>query len=205
MAFMPIWTVILAYFFAGESLGPRKIIGIILGFVGVMILLGPEVINGIGQSSALAQLLILFATVCYAAAAVMARRAPPIRPRIFSAGTLIGAAIMSTPALFFTDLKTDEWTFSGVANVIGLGLGPTGLAGLLLIIIIQRVGAGFMGLANYVTPVWAVLLGAVLFQERLDMSVFIALTIILAGVAISQRRASKQPATTPSPVAQTKI
>ena len=205
MAFMPIWTVVLAYFFAGETLGSRKIVGIGLGFAGVMILLGPEVIDGIGRSGVLAQVMILLATVCYAAAAVIARRAPPIRPRVFATGTLLCAAVLSTPALFLTDLKTDQWTLAGVANVILLGLGPTGLAGILLIILIQRVGAGFMGLANYVTPVWAVIMGAVLFQERLEATVFLALAVILAGVAISQRRARKDATLAPDVSAQTKI
>jgi len=188
MAFMPIWTVVLAYFFANEPLGPRKVIGFILGFVGVLILMGPEVIKGVASSGFLAQAALLLATICYATYAVLTRRAPPIRPRVFAAGTVLCAAIISTPVLFFTDLKVEQWSPLGIINVIGLGLGPTGLAGILLIILIQRVGAGFMGLANYITPLWAVLMGAIVFDERLETSVFIALGIILTGVAISQRK-----------------
>ena len=189
MAFMPIWTVVLAYFFANEPLGPRKIIGFVLGFIGVMILMGPEVIKGAASSGLLAQAAVLVATICYATYAVLTRRAPAIRPRVFAAGTLLCAAIIATPVLFFTELKIEQWSLLGIANVVGLGLGPTGLAGILLIILIQRVGAGFMGLANYITPVWAVILGAIVFGERLEVSVFVALAIILTGVAISQRKA----------------
>ena len=191
MAFMPIWTIVLAYFFANESLGPQKIIGVALGFVGIMILMGPEVIKGAAASSVLAQAALLIASICYAASAVLTRRAPNIRPRVFATGTLLCASIISTPALFFTPFETDQWTLVGVANVVGLGLGPTGLAGVLLIIIIQRVGAGFMGLANYVTPLWAVMMGALFFNERLEVTVFVALIIILAGVAVSQRNSEK--------------
>jgi len=162
-----------------------------------MVLLGPEVVSGIGKSSVLAQIMILLATVCYAAGAVLTRRAPQIRPRVFAAGSLICAAILSTPVLFFTDFNVNEWTLSGVLNVVALGLGPTGLAGILLIILIQRVGAGFMGLANYVTPVWAVIMGAILFQERLEGTVFLALAIILIGVGVSQRRSRRK---NPTPV-----
>ena len=53
--------------------------------------------------------------------------------------------------------------------------------------LIRRAGAGFMALANYITPLWAVGLGALIFHERLDWPVFLALGVILAGVAISQR------------------
>ena len=189
MAFMPIFTVLLAYVFANETLGLRKILGFVLGFVGVMVLLGPDVLSGAATSSVMAQASLLVANIGYAGAAVMTRRAPEIRPRVFAAGTLLCAAIITTPLLLFVTIDPSSWSTQSVLGVIGLGLGPTGLAGILLIILIQRVGAGFMGLANYITPVWAVILGALLFQERLEITVFIALAIILTGVAISQAKA----------------
>lgn len=191
MAFMPIWTVALAFLFAGENLNARKIIGFLMGFAGVVILIGPGVIGDAARSSLTAQLMLLVATFGYAAAAVITRKAPSIRPRVFAAGSLVASAIITTPALLFTDLNINAWTLSGIVNVIGLGLGPTGFAGVLLIVLIQRTGAGFMALANYLTPLWAVAMGAVLFGERLNPNAFIALIVILAGVAISQRAAKK--------------
>ncbi|MEL7488285.1 MAG: DMT family transporter, partial [Pseudomonadota bacterium] len=71
MAFMPIWTVLLAFLFAGESLGPRKIIGFLLGFAGVVILMGPSVIGEAATTSLAAQASLLAATMCYAAYAVI--------------------------------------------------------------------------------------------------------------------------------------
>lgn len=186
MAFMPIWTVGLAYFFAGESLGPRKIIGFLLGFAGVILLMGPEVISNAGDASIIAQIALLAATVFYATYAVMTRRAPPMRPRAFAAGTLLSAAIISTPALLLTNLNIGEWSLMSILSVIGLGLGPTGLVGISLIIVIQRAGAGFMSLGNYLVPLWAVAAGALIFNERLSVSAFAALAIILIGVAVSQ-------------------
>ena len=188
MAFMPIWTVLLAYFFADEALTLKKTVGFLLGFVGVLVLMGPDILTGLRTSGFLAQVSLLVATLGYAAAAVLTRRAPDIRPRVFSAGALLCAAIFTTPILFVTDLDVDAWTPSGVLNVIGLGLGPTGLAGILLIIMIRRVGAGFVGLANYLTPVWAVLMGAAIFGEPLTARLIGALALILAGVAIAQHR-----------------
>jgi drug/metabolite transporter (DMT)-like permease len=208
MAFMPIWTVFLAAFFAGESFNGRKIVGFLMGFAGVVILIGPAVIGEAAATSIVAQIALLVATFGYAIAAVITRRAPPIRPRAFAAATLICAAILSTPAVFFTEMRMDEWTLSGVFNVIGLGLGPTGLGGVLLIILIQRVGAGFMAFANYLTPLWAVGMGALLFGERLGVNALIALVVILTGVAISQRqsKSARQPISTQSREnAQTKI
>lgn len=188
MAFMPIWTVALAFLFASESINARKIVGLVLGFAGVVILIGPGVIGTAATSSIAAQFMLLVATLGYAGAAVITRRAPPIKPRVFAAGTVIAAAIIATPALFFVDLNQTAWSPSGVASLIALGLLPTGIGGILLIILIQRTGAGFMALANYLTPLWAVALGAVLFGERIGLNALLALAIILCGVAISQTR-----------------
>ena len=197
MAFMPIWTLGLAFLFANEEVSPTKLAGFLLGFAGVLILMGPDVIGGAARSSILAQLGLLVATFGYGVSAVIMRRMPRIRPRVFAAGAILGAAVFSTPALFVTDLHIERWTLPGVLSLIGLAVGPTGLAGLIIIIMIKRAGAGFMSLANYLVPIWAIFMGALLFHERLEPRVFVALAVILFGVAISQWRA-RNGATIPS-------
>ncbi|MBI1393374.1 MAG: EamA family transporter [Alphaproteobacteria bacterium] len=190
MAFMPIWTLGLAYVFAAERLTRNKALGFAMGLAGVLILMGPEAMKGVASSSLLAQGAMLLATIGYAASAVLARRAPPVRPRTYTAGVVLTAAIAATPALLFTTIPEGALTPSAIAAVIGLGVGPSGIGSLFIIIIIRRVGATFMALANYVTPLWSVTLGALLFAERLSPSAFAALAIILTGVFVSQRKAS---------------
>lgn len=187
MAFMPIWTIALAYFFAGETLNRRKVLGFALGFAGVVILMGPDVLKGALSSDIKAQAALLFATFLYATSAVLARRASPIRPRVFAAGMMTVSAVMATPAVFIIDFEPGAWSAASIASVIGLGVFPTGLNGVLIIMLIRRTGAGFMALSNYVTPLWAVAMGALLFAERLEATVFIALALILSGVAVSQK------------------
>ena len=193
MAFMPIWTLALAYLFAGEALGRHKVIGFMLGLAGVIVLMGPDALGGAASSDIRAQGALLFATFLYAASAVLARRAPPIRPRVFAAGMMIVAALMASPALLFVHWEAENWSFVSIMSVIGLGVFPTGLNGVLIIMLIRRAGAGFMALSNYITPVWAVIMGALIYSERLAASAFIALAIILVGVAVSQRAGTTQP------------
>jgi drug/metabolite transporter (DMT)-like permease len=188
MSFMPLWTLGLAHLFADEPLTRRRIAGFGLGFLGVLILMGPEAIAGAAASSVLAQAGLLLATLLYAASAVLSRRAPPARPRVFSAGIVLMGAAFATPSLLFADPAVGEWSAKSLASVVILGLGPTALAGLIIIMIIRRAGAGFMALANYVTPLVAVLLGALIYGERLEPSALLALIVILAGVAVSQSR-----------------
>ncbi|WP_425410117.1 DMT family transporter [Hyphococcus sp.] len=200
MAFMPIWTIVLAYVFAGETLNTRKMTGFALGFAGVVLLMGPDAVQGALSSDVKAQGALLFATFLYAASAVLARRAPPIRPRVFASGMMIVSAVMITPAIFLIDAQPENWSAAGIASVIGLGLFPTGLNGILIIILIRRAGAGFMALSNYVTPLWAVAMGAALFGERLEASVFVALALILSGVGVSQKvRLNRPPASRMTP------
>lgn len=192
MAFMPLWTLALAYFFANEGLSPSKLAGFALGLAGVLILMGPDIAGGAAQSGLLAQAGLLVATLCYAVSVVVSRRAPPIDPRVFACGTVLGGAILASPALLFADLAIADWSLASLLSVVALAIGPTALAGLIIIVIVQRVGAGFMALANYLTPVFAVAIGAALFHERLEATAFIALGVILAGVAVSRRQPKSQ-------------
>lgn len=186
MAVMPIWTLMLAYFFTDEKMTGPKLTGFALGFLGVVILMGPSALTRAAEASLLPQLSLLLATLFYAAAAILVRRAPTIRPRVFSAGIMLSAAILSTPSLLFADMQMNKWSVISIVNVVGLGLGPTGLAIFIIIILIKRTSASFMALANYITPFWAVAVGAIFFDEKLPSQAFIALGIILLGVAISQ-------------------
>lgn len=193
MAFMPLWTLGLAYLFADETLTRRRVAGFLMGFAGVLLLMGPDAIGGAGNASLAAQAGLFAATLLYAASAVMSRRAPVVRPRVFSAGIILAGAVFATPSLLFTSIDAGALSAKSLASIFILGLGPTALASLIIIMLIRRAGAAFMALANYGTPVVAVALGALLYGERLALSQFAALALILAGVAVSQRKA--RPAT----------
>ncbi|MEL6790465.1 MAG: DMT family transporter [Pseudomonadota bacterium] len=196
MAIMPLWTIVLAALFASEALTVPRVAGFALGFLGVVVLLIPSLMapdaTGIATATngeALrAQLGLIVATLGYAGSAVIARRAPAIRPRAFSAGILLSAALAATPALFFTPINPEDWSLISILCVIGLGIFATGMGAIIIIVIIQRNDAGFMSYANYLTPIWAVLLGVLLFRERLHPLVFVALAIITLGLYVSQRR-----------------
>ncbi len=188
MAFMPIWTLVLAFFFTDEGLTRSKAVGFLLAAAGVVVLMGPEAMAGITGSNIAAQAGLLLATLLYAASAVMSRRAPPARRIVFSAGIVLAGAVFATPGLLFTTLSPAEWSPASLASILALGIGPTALAGVIIIVIIRRAGASFMALANYIVPLFAVGAGALLFGEQLELNVFAALALIFAGVAISQRR-----------------
>ncbi|HOP19729.1 MAG TPA: DMT family transporter [Parvularculaceae bacterium] len=192
MAFMPIWTLGLAYLFANERLGAYKIAGFALGLAGVFVLIGFDALSGAAHANLLAQAGLLLATLCYAISVILSRRTPAIRPRVFACGTVLGAAILATPGLFFVEIDPSTWSLPSILSIFALGVGPTGIAGLIIIVLVRRAGPGFMALANYINPICAVTLGALLFGERLGPNVLGALALILLGVAISQRKPRPQ-------------
>lgn len=194
MAFMPIWTLVLATLFADERLTRWKAAGFALAAAGVIVLMGPEALAGVSGADFLAQASLLLATLLYAASAVMSRRAPPARRIVFSAGIVLAGAVFATPGLMVTAAEPHQWSARSLLSILALGLGPTALAGVIIIVIIRRAGASFMALANYIVPLFAVLAGAALFGERLGLNVFAALALIFTGVAISQRKAKSLPA-----------
>lgn len=188
MSFMPIWTLTLAVLFAGEKPTASVIAGFALGLAGVAILLGPAAFTSLAQANIAAQLGLLTATALYAMSAVMARRAPPMRPLVFAAGLTISAAIIVTPIALLQGLGKASWTPTSVAALVGLGIGPTGLGGLLIVMLIKRAGASFMAFSNYLSPVWAVALGALAFGEAVEPRILIALAVILAGAVTTRRK-----------------
>ncbi|MGV6800548.1 MAG: DMT family transporter [bacterium] len=186
MAFMPLATVIMARLFAEEPLGLRKGLGFVIGTMGVLMLIGPAALTHLHGSDLFAQMAIVGAVMCYSAYAVITRRAPAMPARSFAAGMLLCAAVAATPLAFFSAQDWSLLSGRSIAAIIFLGLFPSGLAAILIIVLIQRIGAGFMSMANYMTPIIAIISGMLIFQEPLKSNFLIGLIIIFTGLAITQ-------------------
>jgi drug/metabolite transporter (DMT)-like permease len=186
MAAVPLFVLPLAYLFAGETLSRYKAIGFGLGFIGTVILLGPEILTG--GALIVPRLACIAAALCYAFASILTRRCPPIDPITLAATSLVIGAVPMIPAMLL--LEGVPQLQSGVPTVaiILLGLVPTALAAYLRISVIRSAGSSFMTLTSYQVPVWSVIFGVAVLAEDLPLRFFAALTLILAGLLLSQRR-----------------
>jgi drug/metabolite transporter (DMT)-like permease len=184
MSAVPFATVVLAHFFVhDEPLSLAKMIGIALGFAGVVVLIGPDALTQVG-GVALAQLAVLLATLCYAANGIVARRLRTIPSESVAAGMLIAAAICGVPlSLVFDRPWTLAPSWPSIAALVALGVLGTGVGYILFFRIIARAGAGFASLNNYLVPLFGVLWGAVVLNERLEPRALVALLLILVGIA----------------------
>ncbi len=186
MAAVPLMVLPLAHFFSDEPMNLRRLVGVSLGFSGALVLIGPGLAQ-LGQGAEpLAQLACIGAAFCYASSSVITRRCPPIDPITLSALTLVVGAVILLPIMLMTE-GTPTWqgTRSGLAIII-LGLIPTAFATLLRVSIIRSAGSVFMTLVNYQVPIWSMVFGAWILSEALPLRFYVALLMILSGLAISQ-------------------
>jgi drug/metabolite transporter (DMT)-like permease len=200
MGAIPLFVVVLAHIFLpDERLTPMKTMGFVIGFIGLMIVLGPEkVLRFEGQGMALAgELAILAACICYSVHALLARRIPFQRPMEQAAAVCLSGGLMGA---IFAGLYAPHGLASATPPaylcVIGLGIVPTATATLLVYAIVRSAGVSFVAYSNYLVPVYALGFGAVLLGETLAANVGLGLLLILVGIAVSRMRNRKaaQPA-----------
>lgn len=192
MAALPLFVLPLAHFFSDEKLQVRQVFGVTLGFLGAFVLIGPGVMRlGTGLEP-LAQLACLGAALCYALSSVLTRRCPPIDPIALATSGLVVGSVALIPAMLIVD-GVPTWSGNKAAiAILALGFFPTALAAVARVWIIRSAGAVFMTLVNYQVPIWSMLFGAWILGELLPLRFFLALALILIGLAISQWKSLKR-------------
>ncbi|PHQ96222.1 MAG: EamA family transporter [Marinosulfonomonas sp.] len=188
MAAVPLLVLPLAHFMVpGDRITLPKGLGFVIGFSGVMVLIGLNAFDSLGTAlEPLARLACFGAAACYAIGSIIARVAPKVDPIAFAATATTLAAFMITPiAIFVEGVPATPSTLSIIA-VLFLGIIPTAVANLLLVAIIRSAGPTFFSLVNYQVPIWSVVFGALFLSEALPSRTVFALALILAGVGISQ-------------------
>ncbi|MEL6839227.1 MAG: DMT family transporter [Pseudomonadota bacterium] len=186
MAALPLFILPLAHLFTDEKLNMRNSLGVVLGFVGAIVLIGPGVLQlGTGMEP-LGQLACIGAAISYAVSSILTRRCPPIDPIAMAALLLTVGAAALIPAMLIIEGVPALSDPRPTIAIIALGLIPTALAAMIRVATIRTAGAVFMTLVNYQVPLWSMLFGAWILNEVLPLRFFAALGLILFGLAVSQ-------------------
>ncbi len=192
MAIMPLTTLLLVHFFVpAERMTRYRVAGFTLGLLGIVVLMGPAALTGLGGSPVelLAQLSVLCGALCYAANVVIARVTLRGDVMVASAASIAVAALISLPVALAID---EPWrlapNWQAVAIIFWIGIGPTAIATIVYFKLIASAGPTFMSLVNYCIPIVALLLGVGLLGEEPGANAYPGLVLILAGIAISQLR-----------------
>lgn len=193
MAVMPLTTMVLSHFFTqGDRMRPRKLVGIALGFAGVVVLVGPTALAGLGDELA-HQLAAAGGAVCYAVTVIITRNMPaaPLRQRAGAVALLAFLQILPV-CLWLAPPATLQPDATAIAAAVYLGLFPTALATLVLFRLISEQRPSFVAFQNYLVPVFGVAWGAALLGETLSLEAFAALGMILAGIFVANRAARRR-------------
>ncbi len=205
IASSPIFTVIFAQFFLpDERLTPSKALGILLGFLGVAALVGPDALRGVGDSL-LGDVAIVAAAISYGAAFIWTRlRMRQVAPMQATTGQLLMATLYILPVALIVDrpwtldLAPTTQTLSAILALLALAIVGTSLAYLLYYWLVRQVGATQTSLVTYISPFTSIVWGALLLGERLTASDFVGFALIRAGLAVITGLVARRPAARPS-------
>lgn len=179
----PIFTVLLSHLVGDERLSLRRVGGVLFGFAGVAVLIGPGALSHLDPTD-IAELAVLLAALCYAAAGLWGRQFRSLPTEIAAAGMLISSSLIMIPLALIVERPWHASpTLLSLAAIAALGLFSTAVAYLLYFRLLARVGATNLLLVTFLLPVVAVALGAIFLGERIPLIDLAGLALIMVGLA----------------------
>jgi drug/metabolite transporter (DMT)-like permease len=183
------FTALVGFVFFGERIGARRAIGLIGGFVGVAILASGKVA---GASVGAAALAGTGAALLYGFGINLVRRYLTGFPAAaVAAANLMSGAVILAPLAYCTWPQHVIAPRSWLSAVL-LGVLCTGVAFVFYYRLIARIGAARASTVTYLIPLFGVVWAWLLLGEPLTLTMALAGTLILAGVALSQQREKKR-------------
>ncbi len=182
-AMTPIFTVLVAgLVLRTETLTAARLAGVVFGFAGVAVLIGPRVLLGQDIEGQAACLLAAFA---YSFGVPYGRRLAGLPPAIIATGQLIASTILLLPLVLIFDAPAGPPSLNpaGWAALLGLALLSTALAYLIFFRILARAGATNLTLVTFLIPVSALAMGSVLLGEPVTLAALGGVALIGAGLA----------------------
>ncbi|WP_415182965.1 DMT family transporter [Phaeovulum sp.] len=174
-----------AWVFTDERLTPRKALGVLIGFVGVVVAIGPATLLHFDPGST-GQLAILGAAFFYALAGAYARvQVRGLVPEVAAAGMLTGASVLMLPtALLLDGVPSFDWSTPVWVAVLWLAVGCTALAYLLYYRVLALAGAGNLSLVTLLIPPVAIVAGWAVYDETLPLRAFLGFGILALGLLV---------------------
>ncbi len=191
LATSPFATLVMSHFLTRDDRFTwNKALGLALGFSGVFVLLGQGLKVDGGPVSGM--LLIMLAACCYALSSILIRRLRKVSSLALAANTLVISGVIMLPLLLAIDPPWQQtFNSTSLVAIVYLAVGPTALGYILRTQIVKNNGAVFMSNVGYLIPLFAVFWGWLLLGSAPTANMFLALLLILAGIAVGQNRLKK--------------
>ena len=187
IASVPIWATIFASMQGDKTVWHHtRLAGLILGFIGLVAVVGIESIKG--SSDALSIFMVLVAAVGYSYAVMMVQRALP-----GVSGIAINGVAMAISALFYLPFTIVQWptheiSTAAINSIIGLGVLSTGAAFAAFFTLVSIIGVARGSLVTYLNTAFAVVLGVLILGEPLTIGMALGLPLVLIGSYFASRK-----------------
>jgi drug/metabolite transporter (DMT)-like permease len=185
-ATVPLFTVIIAHLFLGDDrMTVQRVIGLLVGFSGVIILLSKD-INSEINNTLLGQLAVILASLFYASSSVYARRTTQNASGLVrGAGPLVSATLAMWIAVLLVERP---FTLPGLPltwiALLWLGVLGTGLAIILWYYLLHEIGPTRTGMVTYIMPLGGVILGVIFLNEQLSWQLVVGALLIISGIVV---------------------
>ena len=187
VASVPIWATIFASMRGDKTVWHHKrLFGIIVGFIGLIAVVGIESITG--SADPLSIFMVLLASIGYSYAVMMVQGALPHLSAI-----AINAVAMAMTALFYAPWAIVQWPAHQISDgairaIIGLGVLSTGAAFVAFFTLASIIGVARGSLVTYLNTAIAVLLGVIILNEPLTVGIVLGLPLVLIGSYFASRK-----------------
>ncbi len=173
------------FFLSNEKLNMGKSAGILLGFTGVVIIFWSDL--KVSADNTLGMLAVLTSTVMQGSSLVMVKKANHhISPTSLSLGGMILGIILLYPLAFiFEDFSSLRFDAAGLGSILYLGTFGTVVTFVVYYWLLKRIEVVYLSLVSFVTPILAVILGAVWLKETLSQNIFLGAALVLMGIIIA--------------------
>jgi drug/metabolite transporter (DMT)-like permease len=187
VATVPIWTTIIASLHGDKTVWHHKrLLGILIGFIGIVLVVGIESFSG--RQSIVAIAMIIVAAIGYAWAVTMVNtKIPHIEPLSINGIAMAFTALVYLPIAIST-APAHMPTLKVSAIVLTLGLFPTALAFFLFFQLIKDIGTARASLVTYLNTAFAVVLGVIILKEPFTLGIALGLPLVLIGSYFASRK-----------------
>ena len=187
MSTAPIFATILGQLFIqDEKINFLKLLGIIIGFLGIVFLFSDDLL--INQSNYLFALIIILGPFCYTLGGLLSLRLKHVKNETLTSSILVWAVIMLLPVLFIVENPTElRPSWSSTISLFYLGVVATAIAWLMRFYILKSNGLVFQSQVAYIIPIFGLIFGYLFLGEKITYKIIVALIAVLVSTYLIEK------------------
>jgi drug/metabolite transporter (DMT)-like permease len=190
IATVPIWSTIFASMTGDKTVWhSKRLVGMLVGFIGLIGLVGYESI--IGSSDPLSIAMMLLAAISYSYAVNMiSQKLPDVSGIAINGLAMVFTSIAYAPLMIVQFPEVSTVSKESAASLLALGVFSTALAFISFFIVLKEIGPARASIGTYVNTAVAVVLGVMILSEPLTIGIIIGLPLVMIGSFLASRKPS---------------